>query len=270
MNRLIIYLAVVAVVCGFYSCETDLMDYEGDAGVYFAVQYPWTSGYGDTTMWEMNPSTDVSFFLQDKTDSLITIRVQLLGDPVNYDRHFKVTVVDTGTTAVVNHDYDPIDEVQLLAANQHYTDMPIKLYKQDDLSGSQKSIMLRLEETSDFRLPINTWHPWPGQHGWSPSTGAAYVDISAIEHTIYISDVVRQPAGWWAGILGAFTVKKFNMMCEIFDLTINDFSKEAMSSSRAKAYGQRFDAYLNAQREAGHEVLEDDGTPMKMGNALYY
>ena len=265
------YLSLMAgIIFCLHACQTDLMDYEGEAGVYFAVQHPWPSGAGDTITWEMSPISNISFFLQEKKDSTIDIRVQLLGNPVAHDRYFKVTVVDTGTTAKVGHDYDPVEEIHTLPANAHYADMKIKLYKQADLSGRSRSLMLRLEETADFRLPFGTWYPWPTQHKWSPNVGAPEEDISAIEHTILISDVVQQPEGWWPGLLGTFTVKKFNMMCEMFDLTIQDFSSNTvMTSSRAKAYGQRFDAYLEAQRKAGNEILEDDGTPMKMGIVLY-
>lgn len=265
------YLSLMAgIIFCLHACQTNLMDYEGEAGVYFAVQHPWPSGAGDTITWEMSPISNISFFLQEKKDSTIDIRVQLLGNPVAHDRYFKVTVVDTGTTAKVGHDYDPVEEIHTLPANAHYADMKIKLYKQADLSGLSRSLMLRLEETTDFRLPFGTWYPWPTQHKWSPAIGAPDEDISAIEHTILISDVVQQPEGWWAGLLGTFTVKKFNMMCEMFDLTVQDFSSNTvMTSTRAKAYGQRFDAYLEAQRKAGNEILEDDGTPMKMGIVLY-
>ncbi len=260
---------MAGIIFCLHACQTNLMDYEGEAGVYFAVQHPWPSGAGDTITWEMSPISNISFFLQEKKDSTIDIRVQLLGNPVAHDRYFKVTVVDTGTTAKVGHDYDPVEEIHTLPANAHYADMKIKLYKQADLSGLSRSLMLRLEETTDFRLPFGTWYPWPTQHKWSPAIGALDEDISAIEHTILISDVVQQPKGWWAGLLGTFTVKKFNMMCEMFDLTVQDFSsKTVMTSTRAKAYGQRFDAYLEAQRKAGNEILEDDGTPMKMGTVL--
>ena len=269
MKRLTRYLCVLSVLFMLNSCKTDLMTYEGDAGVYFAVQYPWQSGYGDSLQWELSPVTDVSFFLLDVQDSVIPIRVQITGDAADYDRYFRVVVVDTGTTAVVGHDFEPIAETQKVAAGTHYTDMKIRLYKQADLSGLRRSLMLRLEETTDFRLPLGTWYPWPGQYKWAPAVGAETVDISAIEHTIYISDVVSEPEGWWGGLLGDFTVKKFYLMSEMFDLTIDDFSKENMNSNRARALGERFDAWLKAQRETGNEVLEEDGTPMEMGAALY-
>lgn len=269
MKRWNKYLLIFSVLFALYSCKTEMMDYEGDAGVYFAVQYPWPSGAGDTIQWEFTPVSDVSFFLEEREDSVIKVRVQILGDAVERDRYFKIVVVDTGTTAVVNHDYEPISETQLIPANQHFSDIKVTLHKATDLVGIKRSLMLRLEETPDFRLPFGTWFPWPRQHKWAPTVGAATEDIAAIEHTIYISDIVKQPDGWWAGLLGVFTVKKFNMICEMFDLTINDFSKTNMSSSRAKACGQRFDAYLKAQKDAGNEILEDDGTPMAMGSALY-
>ena len=271
MKRLTKYLCVLSVLFMLNGCKTDLMTYEGDAGVYFAVQYPWTlSSYGDSLRWELCPETEVSFFLKEVQDSVISIRVQITGDAADYDRYFRVVVVDTGTTAVVGHDFEAIAETQKVAAGSHYTDVKIRLYKQADLSGLRRSLMLRLEETADFRLPMGTWYPWPGQYKWAPATGVATVDISAIEHTIYISDIISVPEGWSAclGLLGTFTEKKFYLMCEIYNLTIDDFSKESMNTSRGRALGERFDAWLKAQKEAGNEILEEDGTPMEMGFAL--
>ncbi len=269
MKTVIKYMAIISTLFYLNGCEQDLMNYEGDAGVYFAVQFPWPSGYGDSTMWELSPISDVSFFLKEKADSTIKVRVQITGNPIEKDRNFKVVVVDTGTTAVVGHDYEAIPEMHTVLANTHYTDIPVKLYKQTDLAGTSRKIMLRLVETPDFHLPIGTWYPWPEQHKWSPTVGGEKVDISAIEHTIVISDIVKEPSGWFAGLLGKFSVKKFTLMCQMFHLTIDDFSKENMNSSRATAYGQRFDAWLKTQKKEGNEILEEDGTSMKMGDYLY-
>lgn len=270
MKTIIKYITIISALFSLNSCEQELMDYEGDAGVYFAVQFPWQSGYADSTKWELSPVSDVSFFLEKKADSTIKVRVQITGNTIDRDRQFKVVVVDTGSTAIVNHDYDPIPEIHTIRANTHYTDIPVKVYKQPDLSNSRRKIMLRLEETTDFRLPINTWYPWPDQHKWSPAVGSETVDISAIEHTIIISDIVKEPEAWFAGLWGNFTIKKFNLMCKMFNLTIDDFSKGAMNTTRAKAYGQRFDAWLQTQKKNGNEILEEDGTPMKMGDYLYF
>lgn len=266
MKTIIKYIAIITALFCLNSCEQDLMDYEGEAGVYFAVQFPWQSGYGDTTLWELSPQSNVSFFLQKKADSTIKVRVQITGNSIDRDRQFKVVVVDTGSTAIVGHDYDPIPEMHIIRAHTHYTDIPVKVYKQEDLTNTSRKIMLRLEETTDFSLPIGTWYPWPEQHKWSPTVGGEKVDISAIEHTIIISDLVQEPEGWWGGLFGKFTIKKFNLMCEELHLTIADFSKEAMNQSRATALGQRFDIYLRNQKDP---IMEDDGTPMKMGDALY-
>ncbi|MEG0796581.1 MAG: DUF4843 domain-containing protein [Odoribacter sp.] len=263
MRNLIKYILGVSALCSLGGCNTDLMNYEGNAGVYFAVQYPWISGAGDSTVWQMVPITDVSFFLLDVKDSTINIRVQLLGDPVAHDRYFSIAVVDTATTAVVGYDYDPLESNYKLAANTHYTDIKVTVHKQDDLSGKQRKFMLELKETPDFKLPVNMWYPWPGQYKWEPSIGAGSQDISAIRHTVYISDVVKTPAGWLLGIFGSFSKTKFDKMCEVLNLTINDFSKEAMNSVRAKALAQRMDAYLK-----DHPILDEDGKPMGMGTMI--
>ena len=117
MKTIIKYIAIITALFCLNSCEQDLMDYEGEAGVYFAVQFPWPSGYGDTTLWELSPQSNVSFFLQKKADSTIKVRVQITGNTIDRDRQFKVVVVDTGSTAIVEHDYDPIPEIHTIRAH---------------------------------------------------------------------------------------------------------------------------------------------------------
>lgn len=246
----------------FSNCHTALMDYEGEAGVYFAVQHPWLSGGGDSVQWEMSPSTEVSFFFTERSDSSVRIRVQLLGNPLPQDRYFRIVVVDTGTTATVNHDYDALEGQYLLAGNRHYTDVKIHLHKQVDLAGKRKSIMLRLEETPDFRLPIDVWHPWPSQHTWIPAVGADKVNISAIEHTVYISDITVVPTGWNSSYFGAFSKTKLDKMCEVLGLTYDDFSKERMNRVRAESVGLRMAAYLK------DFPANDENGPMEMGPSV--
>lgn len=261
MKNLIKYFVIFMTLCGLNSCETDLMDYEGDAGVYFAVQHPWSSGFGDSIQWEMCPSTDISFFFAKKVDSTITIRVQILGPRLPQDRYFKMVVVDTGTTATVNHDFDALADRYVMAANTHYTDVKINLHKQSDLAGQKRKVMIRLEETPDFKLPMNTWYPWPKQDTWTPSAGTEGVDISAIEHTLYISDISVAPSGWSPYYFGTFSKTKFDKMCEVLILTYDDFLKESLNPIRSLSIALRMAAYLE------NFPTPDETGPMEMGEA---
>lgn len=248
-------------------CKADMIDYKGKAGVYFAVQHPWISGGGDSTTWEYAPKTEVPFIVTTSSDSLVRLKVKLLGNLVNKDRTFKMVVVDSGTTAIKGEDFEWPKNEFVMEANSSITDVFVQVYKTPSLKDTMRKIMFELVPTPDFQLPINTWYPAPGQYGYSPKPGAPVEDISAIRHTIVLSDVItNQPTGWYAGFFGDFSKKKFDVLSEWFNLTWNDFLRENMDPNRARAFAQKAKYKLQELEEQGTPVMEADGvTPMTMG-----
>lgn len=252
-----------------FGCKAEMMDYEGKAGVYFAVQHPWISGSGNANSWEYSPKTDIPFIATTSDDSLVSLKVKLLGNLVNKDRLFKVTVVDSGTTAIAGTDYDLPENNYVLKANATSADVLIKVHRTPSLKDTLRKVMFTLVATEDFELPFKTWYPMPGQYGYSPRAGAPIEDISAIQHTIIISDVItNQPAGWWPGFFGDFSRAKYTLLADWYDLTWDDFTRENMDPNRAKALAQRANYRLKELEAQGNPILEADGTPMKMGSMI--
>lgn len=266
MNKIGFFRLSILAGIFLFGCKAQMMDYEGKAGVYFAVQHPWASGGGDSTSWEYSPKTEVPFIMTTSTDSVVGLKVKLLGNLVNNDRNFRMVIVDSGTTAIAGTDYDVPQKDYVLAANTSTQIVYVNVHKASSLKDTQRTIMIELVPTADFQLPINTWYPAPGQYGYSPKPGAPTENISAIRHTIVLSDVITsQPAGWLPGFFGDFSREKYNVLCDWFDLSWDDFSRVKMDPNRSRALGQKAKYRLEELQAAGNPVLEADGTPMKMG-----
>lgn len=256
------------ILAGVYlfGCKAEMMDYEGKPGVYFANQQPFVGGGGDSTSWPYSPVTEVPFITTTSNDSIVELKVKLLGNYVNKDRTFKVVLVDSGTTALAGTDYEFDQQEYTLKANTASSIVPVKVYRTPSLKDTTRTIMFTLVETPDFTLPIDIWYPAPGQYGYSPKPGAPVQDVSAIRHTILISDVItNQPTGWFGGFYGDFSKEKYQFLAEYFDLTWDDFSREKMDNNRARAFAQKAKYRLEELEAAGTPVLEADDTPMKMG-----
>lgn len=113
-----IYIFLLVVVLSFLGCEKEMMDYEGKDGVYFSVQEAPPSLYGDPEIWAHMDTTLIPFSLLLENDSTVRLKVRVMGDVVNYDRYFTVSVVDSLTTALVNEDYAPLEERYMIAAGE--------------------------------------------------------------------------------------------------------------------------------------------------------
>ena len=87
-----IYIFLLVVVLSFLGCEKEMMDYEGKDGVYFSVQEAPPSLYGNPEIWAHMDTTLIPFSLLLENDSTVRLKVRVMGDVVNYDRYFTVSV----------------------------------------------------------------------------------------------------------------------------------------------------------------------------------
>ncbi|MEO6681406.1 MAG: DUF4843 domain-containing protein, partial [Ginsengibacter sp.] len=223
------------ILTGFFliGCKADMINYTGKAGIYFAIKGPSESGGSDSNSLAYIPKTEISFITTISKDSLVNLRVNLFGNLENRDRVFKVGIVDSATDAIGTTDYDLLEKEYTLKANTSFTNVPIKVYKTPSLKDTLRQIMLELIPTPDFDLSMKVWYPIPGQRQYSNSSGSAVINISAIRHTIIISDVItNQPEGWNASYFGAFSKKKYLLLTEWYSLTWDDFSKTNMDRNR--------------------------------------
>lgn len=82
-----------------------------------------------------------------------------MGDVVNYDRYFTVSVVDSLTTALVNEDYAPLEERYVITAGERDGFVEFTGFRQAKMLDSTYYVTLQLMENEYFSLPMDVWRP---------------------------------------------------------------------------------------------------------------
>lgn len=270
---MIYWSAMLAMILPFLSCKKEMMDYEGMEGVYFGVR----SGpdWAAPASWPYRPYTNVEFVKQPQEvqEMVINIAVNITGPMKEYDRPFKVIVDTDSTTAVAGVDYLPFGDTYIIPANAITGSIPITVKRTPEMLNTNKKLGLKLLPNEHFGLAFPDWKAIPGLGATTLGNDTAF---DASLHTININDLMVQPTVWRgsiqegnreAGSWGAFTRKKLELMCSLFDLTYEDFSSDAtMTPVLVNLISVEMGRYLIGQFNAGTPVLEDDGRLMFAGS----
>lgn len=275
-TKLILISAIFAFTSGLMSCqEAEVMSYEGEEGVYFAVQYG--AEWGDTTLWPYYPMTPIKFIDTENEDSIHNIRVASTGGIKNYDRKVKMIVEQDSTTAIEGLNYEKLDEEYTIKAGTHFVDIAIKLIKNENIYSEAKRLSFKLLPTDDFTLSIPVWNS--DAHGLWPNDANHLFDNT--RHYLEITNFLVRPKVWSgmpmadaavgtleAGRFGQFTVKKFELMVEVMasigkPISYADFSDAAtMPNPFQDVIKTVMSDYLIEKLNAGTPVLEEDGRLM--------
>ncbi|MCC8173686.1 MAG: DUF4843 domain-containing protein [Odoribacter sp.] len=263
------YLIIVLTLTLFHvSCEREMMDYEGPEGVYFAVQYG--SSWGVDATWPFMPYTPVEFFKLPGDEEIIELKVRCTGELKYYDRYFRVEVNPDSTDVELNVHYKPLPDRIIMSANSYETYIPVTLIRHSDFQKEEKRLGLKLIPTEGFTIVFEEWDAIPNM-----TVGTVYWEFDNTLHSLYITDFMVQPNIWIGSIdpegfetgqWGAFSRKKLELMCEIFNLTYMDFSSTAtMPSPFTTLIMNTVSKVLIEAFERGEPILEDDGRLMYMG-----
>jgi len=270
MKRIIYIL--LAVVLPFTSCKKEMMGYEGMEGIYFAVRY---GGLVSETSAPYRSSTNVEFVRQPAhvQEMQVNIRVAITGPVKNYDRPFRVEINPDSTTAEEGIHYEPIGTTFIIPANAIESIIPVTVKRTPDMLNENKKIGLRLVANEHFRLAFTKWKAVPDLPSNNLGADTAF---DASLHTININDMMVEPEVWYGsvtatqqetGLWGAFTRKKMELMCELFNLTYEDFGSETtMPLVLSTLISTELSRYLVEQFNNGTPVLEEDGRLMWCGN----
>lgn len=273
-NKISIVAICIILSTIFAGCQKEMMKYEGEEGVYFAVQYG--GDWGDTTKWSYFPLTKIEFIKAKTNDTIHKIRVSVTGGIKDYGRKFKMIVETDSTTAVEGDNFDKLPEYYTIEAGRHYLDIPITLHRNQNITLEAKRVMFRLVPTEDFTLSIPVWEGLPDL--WPNNE---YPKFDNTRHALILTDFIVCPEEWAGGpaenaavgeteggFLGQFTVKKFKLICEVMAtkgriLTYSDFSSpETMPSALLKVISETLAEYLTELYNAKTPVLEEDGRLM--------
>ena len=256
------YIFLLVVVLSFLGCEKEMMDYEGKDGVYFSVQEVPPSLYGNPEIWAHMDTTLIPFSLLLENDSTVRLKVRVMGDVVNYDRYFTVSVVDSLTTALVNEDYAPLEERYMIAAGERDGFVEFTGFGQAKMLDSTYYVTLQLMENEYFSLPMDVWRPLEDKDYTKEIQ-------NVVRHVVGLSDEVFMPKAWTVNYFGPYSKKKVKLLCEMFGLKMADFDNVIeMDMERQRTYAQGLDKYLKEMEAKGQTVYEDekdkDGNPVKM------
>ena len=216
-------LLILGIFCFFSACERDnIMKYSDKAYVQFTRS--------------MVDSVEFSFTFYPNKDTVeYALSVKLVGDPVDRDREYRVTVIDDYTTATSNHYILP--ERWILEKNEISSKENLKLIRTSDVQTTPVRLAVRLEPTDDLAL---------GQ-------------TSCCARILWINDMISRPA-WWNSViensyLGSYSDKKYRLFIQVTG--IGELNSDDAINCRYNALLLR--KYLKEQEELDNTVYEEDG-----------
>lgn len=245
-------------------CKKEIELYDGQEGIYFNVQYG--PEWGNERVWANQQLTKVEFVnIAGNTDTLF-LKVMTTGRIKDYDRHFNAEVVSDSTNAVEGENYMKLDGRYTIKAGEYFTQIPVIVYRTENIQDEAKSMLIRLIPNDDFTIGIPVWKKLPIQ--WD---GEVKGDFKADEHKLILSDFVSRPTRWIglanngleAGLWGDFTQKKYRLICEQFGLVYSDFmSTSSMPDAKRSVIHEHMARLLLDLYNKKTPMLEEDGRLM--------
>ena len=240
------FLSLVAVS----GCQSDLMFYSGQTGIYIAMPSGDTTVNADTTYTETS-SLPFIILPQDQQTAVFNLKIKIIGSVSDKDREVGIRIVENESD-VSSGDYDPVRQTYILKAGSVYGVIPI-VFHREGFRGKEKKMVVELVPTDDFSLPITSWRNSPKEY------------VSVYRHTITVSDKYVQLPGYVEGHFGKFSQKKMELICHISGKNLEYFNKK-LPVTETKAIGQKLDRYL---REQTPPLRDEYGEVMTAGKYIY-
>ncbi|MBC9911527.1 DUF4843 domain-containing protein [Chitinophaga varians] len=248
------YIAGTALLLFFLAAcrKADIPFYSTDDDVYFSVVRDFVTY--DTTIitFAYTPAT---------TDTTVVLKVATLGIPVNRERSVSYRVIDTSANAASLHTHFELPARLVVPAGGVNCNIPVVMHKTPDMSKRTFSITLQLEPNEDFHTRLKVLVKDKNNNLFT----------SLVRHVIIVDNKLNKPAkGWYDDFYGPFTTKKMLLMSELLELSVQELYNKVTNADPGATtfYANYLKIYLKDQEAAGTPVLEDDGTPMKLGKYM--
>lgn len=267
MKRILSYIGTAIVAVGLASCEKDIMTYQGEDGIYFDVR--WGKEFREPDQWAHQYYTPIEFGNMTDNSYTVQLRVAASGTIKDYDRPFSIEIGKDSTDAVAGRDYIDFDKEYVIKAGERYAYFDITFNRNKAMEGDTLTLQLKLIPNEHFTCPFTNYRD--NTRYDLPETSYGY-NYDATFHKIVVNDVMTKPGQWWggddgSGIFGRFSRKKFLLMMELTNTTIDDYANiQTMPLGRAQAIGEALGRYLLEQADkdnsGAYAVLDEDGTLM--------
>lgn len=259
-NALYNILLVMSTVT-FLSCDdNELVTYNSDANIYF--NYPLESSTKGIDSVYVLTGIDSPV----KTDSIIQVKVKLMGKFADYDRNINFTLVDTSSTAVLGRDIELLPSV--IPANSDIGYVRVKL-KNSEESKKELLATLRLLPNDQFRTDYN-------------NANIAYSNF--LEFRVFYTSRADMPNLWAAlpkyfGMFGDYSHVKFDLICEVCKIDREFFTYDPSVETATEAFSSRnigvlswtwiraINRYLDEYNtKNGGPLLDENKEEVKMGS----
>lgn len=245
MRKLIYNLFIAATACMLFACEKKIPTYSGENNIYF-------SNTADSS------KITFAFDKENKKDSTILVRVYTTGPVSDVDRKFNLIIIDSSTNAKSGVQYTLLNDGYVIKAGQAFVNLAFKLNRMPDMVSKTYYINMILAPNDNFTTNY-TWE-------WVNLKNGTLKQL--MMYTIRFDDVLAQPKAWLTSSFGTFSRKKLYALSEFFDIELpvwNVTGSGGISAVLMITYGKVFQRYLNDEAAKGNVILDEDGTPMKMG-----
>jgi len=239
MKNYMILMLVILMGLG-YSCDSEYEDYSGVDAVY---------------MNETTDTTRFSFTYIDDVRYVKEIKVNTIGQVYDYDRvvNIKFTLVN----AKEGVDIEPLADQYVVKAGENKMVIPIVMLRTADLQKEAKVIDIELLENEYFKTVYD----------YGSGDEITWVKTDRLRQTLIFSEFMDQrPSTWDPYMLGTFSQKKFNLICNRMGIAREKFLDRDYMSYRTNYIASYMKKYLAEEKAAGRTVYEEDGvTEMTMG-----
>ena len=237
MNKIIFFI-FSCLNFGLSGCEQKIDTWSGKDVAYVDME-------ADSTL--------VSFIYINTDVDTVQVRVQVMGNiPEDQPRYVDVKV--KAENATVGTDYEAIENRYTIEGGNIFCTIPVVLKRPADQT--IKAVEIELMENEYFHL----------YYLEDVLTSGSDIKYTKTKHRIVFHNIMKEPpATWNEYYFGNFTVKKFETICEVMEISRDQFfSYSYMSFGRIRFIASYMKDYLER-----FPIPDEDGKNMKMGDSLY-
>lgn len=200
----------------FSACEKkEVMDYEGVDGIYFDVQYG--ASHGNESLWARQNITYVSFGSLEDTVVDLSLKIGIVGSIKEYDRPFRVEIVQDSTNAIPKEEYADFSEEQVIKAGENKTYVTLRVFRSARLTHDTARMQFRIIPGEHFTLPFSEVGKIPGR--WNDVQAGYIQNTDPAIHNVFFNNILKKPAGWganeYSSYFGTFSPTKFQYLMDV-------------------------------------------------------
>lgn len=269
MKHSILYtlsMAVLALFMGACS-EEGFTTFDGRvAGIYLQRNGSYnvdSEGNIISSSQQYVDSTSISFasIADDVMTYTVPITVKIMGYVTDYDRPFTLKVDEQASTAVRGTHFDYNETDCVIPAGAAQTNVPVTLYRTDDLVDNRYKVVFYLESNENFTTELEQYK---SINSWS----AVGDTLCGTRYSITFSEIYTEPFQWeiffGPDYAGDWSVSKEKRVNALMGWSHADWDNGTVTLGVMAYAAQMLRRDLQAAADSGEPVIDDDGEYMQL------